>query len=83
MRGTTTFVGVFLGLIFCSFLFTSVQATVAGIDFGSEWFKVALVKGKTFEVVLNDQSSRKTASAVAFTEDLLVGGDAKNLVLTR
>ncbi|MBS1890088.1 MAG: Hsp70 family protein [Actinobacteria bacterium] len=56
------------------------HSLVIGIDFGSEWFKVALVKGKSVEVALNEQSSRKTASAVAFTDDLLVGTDAKNLV---
>jgi hypoxia up-regulated 1 len=59
------------------------QATlgyIMGIDLGTQWFKVGLVKPR-LDVALNDQSSRKTPSVVAYHQDnILVGTDAKNLV---
>ena len=59
------------------------NGSLIGIDFGTEWIEVALVKPRTFEVVLNEQSSRKTPAAVTFTRngDLLLGTDAKNMVI--
>ena len=41
-----------------------------GIDFGSDSFKLSLIKGNTFEVVINKESSRKTLNAVGFTKSL-------------
>jgi hypoxia up-regulated 1 len=36
-----------------------------GIDFGSEFFKASLISpGKTFEIVENETSKRKTNNAV-------------------
>lgn len=66
-------------LLFCNF--ANVESFVMGIDFGTEWFKVAIVKPKMFEVVLNEQSARKTAASIAFQKgDLVIGTEAKNLV---
>lgn len=58
------------------------NSSLIGIDFGTDWIEVALVKPRTFEVVLNEQSSRKTPAAVTFSRngDLLLGTDAKNLI---
>jgi hypoxia up-regulated 1 len=65
------------------FSLSLVEASVVGIDFGSDTFKVSLVKGKSFDVVLNDASGRKTPSAVALDRgELIYGTDAKNLVYT-
>jgi len=39
--------------------------TVIGIDFGSEYFKASLISpGKTFTIVENETSKRKTHNAV-------------------
>lgn len=58
-----------------------IYCLVIGIDFGSESFKVSLVKPKLFDVILNEQSNRKTPSVVAFDQDeILFGTEAKNLV---
>jgi len=44
-----------------------VRGSVLGIDFGSEYMKVALVQsGKPFEIVTNMQSKRKTKSCLFF-----------------
>uniref|UniRef100_A0AAV1V1S3 Uncharacterized protein n=1 Tax=Peronospora matthiolae TaxID=2874970 RepID=A0AAV1V1S3_9STRA len=55
-----------------------VDAVVAGVDLGSEFFKVALVKpGTPFEIVTNVHSKRKTETMVAFDGDeRLYGADA-------
>lgn len=57
---------------------------VLGIDFGSEFSKVALVKpGTPFEILHNVQSKRKTRSAVAFYKgERMFAGDADGM-LTR
>ncbi|KAF9978678.1 hypothetical protein BGZ73_001033 [Actinomortierella ambigua] len=42
-----------------------VDAAVMSVDYGTEWFKVALVKpGIPFDIVLNAESKRKTQSAI-------------------
>jgi len=57
------------------------QGFVIGIDFGSEWFKASVIRAKVFEVALNDQSSRKTATTVTLQNgELILGTDAKNLI---
>ncbi|KAF9923520.1 hypothetical protein FBU30_006442 [Linnemannia zychae] len=44
---------------------TPVDAAVMAIDYGTDWFKVALVKpGIPFDIVLNAESKRKTQSAI-------------------
>ena len=57
------------------------QALVVGIDVGSEYIKVALVKpGTPFEIVHNTNSKRKTEDMVAFYNgQRLYAGDAVNL----
>ena len=57
-------------------------ATVMGIDFGSDSVKVAVIKGSTFEVVINKESKRKTFNAVGFTKtgERVFGNRAESLV---
>ncbi|KAI8816337.1 Hsp70 protein-domain-containing protein [Fimicolochytrium jonesii] len=53
-------------------------ASVIGIDFGAEWFKVSLVKGGVpLEIVLNAETKRKTPAVVLVREgDRRYGADA-------
>jgi hypoxia up-regulated 1 len=62
-----------------------VQAIVAGVDFGGEFFKIALVKpGTPFEIVTNVHSKRKTETMVAFDGDeRLYGADAATVGVRR
>jgi hypoxia up-regulated 1 len=40
-------------------------SSVIGIDFGSEYFKASLISpGKTFEIIENETSKRKTYNSV-------------------
>eukprot|EP01138_Halocafeteria_seosinensis_P001067 gb/GECG01001091.1/.p1 GENE.gb/GECG01001091.1/~~gb/GECG01001091.1/.p1 ORF type:complete len:870 (+),score=141.19 gb/GECG01001091.1/:1-2610(+) len=57
------------------------EAMVLGIDMGSAFMKVALVKpGSPFQIVTNPQSKRTTPTMVAFTEgQRLYGVDADSL----
>lgn len=44
-----------------------VYPTVVGIDLGSEFFKISLISpGKSFQIVENSITKRKTESAVSF-----------------
>ncbi|KAJ3087882.1 hypothetical protein HK102_010077 [Quaeritorhiza haematococci] len=58
----------------------SVEASVVGIDYGTDWFKVSIVKpGVPLEIVLNRESKRKTAATVAIRDGVrLYGSDAVN-----
>ena len=48
---------------------TAKAAGVMGIDFGTDWFKVAVVKpGIPLEVVLNRESKRKTETLVVIKD---------------
>ncbi len=48
-------------------LFAVSQASVLGIDFGSEYFKVSLISpGKSFIIIENTTTKRKTENVVAF-----------------
>lgn len=48
---------------------TTTEAQVLGVDFGSETFKLSAVRpGRAIDIVLNEQSKRKTPSLVAFRE---------------
>jgi hypoxia up-regulated 1 len=52
------------------------------IDYGTEWFKVGLIKpGMPLDVALNKDSKRKTQSVVTIRHDeRIYGGDAVSLV---
>ena len=58
------------------------SAQVVGIDLGSEFIKVASVRRSDgIEIVLNEQTRRKTPNYVGFRgKDRYIGEDAKNLV---
>ncbi|ETW09024.1 hypothetical protein H310_01493 [Aphanomyces invadans] len=62
-----------------------VESNLAGVDFGGEFFKIALVKpGKQFEIVTNVHSKRKTETIVSFNgEERLFGADAMNIEVRR
>lgn len=62
-----------------------IDAIVAGVDFGGEFFKIALVKpGTPFEIVTNVHSKRKTETMVAFDGDeRLYGADAATVAVRR
>ncbi len=52
-------------ILFFTILTKFINSTVLGIDFGSEFFKASLISpGKTFEIVENETSKRKTNNAV-------------------
>ncbi|KAJ1665446.1 lumenal Hsp70 protein [Coemansia sp. RSA 1813] len=57
---------VFLGLLLLlCILPPSATAAVLGIDFGTEWFTIALAKpGRPLDLVLNRDANRQTASVV-------------------
>ncbi len=67
---------VFLAAMYCA------QGMVFGIDLGSQWYKLAFRKpGHPFDIVLNEQSSRKTHTMVAWNrEERVFASDAYNLV---
>lgn len=45
-------------------LVVQVYCAVMSIDFGTEWLKVAIVKGSNVQIVLNTETKRKTANTV-------------------
>ncbi|KAI9203941.1 Hsp70 protein-domain-containing protein [Polychytrium aggregatum] len=55
-----------------------VSASVIGIDYGAEWFKVSIVKtGVPLELVLNRESKRKTNALMTFNKGVRhFGSDA-------
>ena len=57
------------------------QSAVLGIDFGSQFMKVALVKpSNPFQIITNVQSKRKTPTSIAFYEkQRLFAGDAEGI----
>ncbi|KAF8969272.1 lumenal Hsp70 protein, partial [Entomortierella lignicola] len=60
---------------------TPVHAAVMSIDYGTDWFKVALVKpGIPLDIVLNAESKRKTQSAITIRgNDRAFGSEALSL----
>src|SRR4051812_31939065 len=68
-------------ITFLLLLFTSLAscAAIIGIDYGTEFIKVALVKpGIPLEIVLTKDSKRKEAAAVAFKPKSTVLPDASS-----
>lgn len=56
---------LFLSLIIASIFVYISQASVIGIDFGSEYYKISLIApGKTFLIMENTFSKRKTHTSV-------------------
>ncbi|RKO95178.1 hypothetical protein CAUPRSCDRAFT_9327, partial [Caulochytrium protostelioides] len=57
------------------------RAVIVGIDYGTDWFKVALKQpGASLDLVLNRESKRKTASHVLIRDqERLFGNDATSL----
>jgi hypoxia up-regulated 1 len=57
-------------LLLGTVLFTLTQGVIVSIDYGTEWFKIGIVKpGTPFDLVLNAESKRKTDAIVAFKGD--------------
>lgn len=58
------------------------HAAVMSIDYGTDWFKVGLIKpGMPLDVALNKDSKRKTQSVVTIRHDeRIYGSDAISLV---
>ncbi len=65
--------------IFCQL--TLVSASVIGIDYGTDWYKVSLIKpGPVIETVLNRESKRKTAAVILLRDGIrYFGSDAVSL----
>ncbi|KAJ1476849.1 Hsp70 protein-domain-containing protein [Baffinella frigidus] len=42
--------------------------TLLGIDFGSEWIKIAVMRGGKADIVLNENSKRKSVATLSFAE---------------
>ena len=42
--------------------------TFLGIDFGSEWIKIAVMRGGKADIVLNENSKRKSIAALSFAD---------------
>ena len=73
---------VFLSVAVMLFCALEVQAAVMSIDYGTEWFKVGLIKpGMPLDVALNKDSKRKTPSVVTIrNNERIYGSDAVSLV---
>jgi len=65
------------------FQFSNSRAVI-GIDFGTEWIKIGLVKpGAPIDVVLNEQSKRKTENYIGFLDKDRFFGYNANQKITR
>ncbi|KAJ3399564.1 Hypoxia up-regulated protein 1 [Chytriomyces hyalinus] len=61
-----------------------VAASVIGIDFGSDWFKVSIVKpGVPLDIVLNRESKRKTDAVVTIRDGIRYFGTDAVALTTR
>lgn len=58
-----------------------VSADVMGIDFGSDYIKIAgLRKGRTVDIFLNEEANRKTPNFIVFIDgERYIGSSAQNL----
>ena len=58
-----------------------ISAGVIGIDFGSRWIKMSVIRGNEFAVILDAASARKIVNAVSFSDgDRFFGIDAERMV---
>jgi len=66
------------------FLINCTIGAVLGIDFGSEYIKVAIVApGAPFKIVLDEMSKRKIPSVVAFDSDVRQYGNGATSLFTK
>jgi len=67
-------------LLLVAALFAQNSDAAFGIDYGSQWFKIAVVRAGSIETLLNDVSKRKTPTVFAFDNlDRIFGEPAINL----
>lgn len=78
---STTATRIVLGLVLAAALLNvAAHAAVMGVDYGSEYIKLAAPKNNNIDIVLNEQSNRKSANYIGFRgEERYFGDDAKNL----
>ncbi|ORZ14632.1 Hsp70 protein-domain-containing protein [Absidia repens] len=78
---TFRWIGLLIYVAALLFLVQETQAAVMSIDYGTEWFKVGLIKpGMPLDVALNKDSKRKTQSVVTIRHDeRIYGSDAVSL----
>lgn len=70
-----------LGVVFIMCCTLRLSAAVIGIDFGSNWIKMAVIRDNGFNIVLDSASQRKVSNAVSFgDDDRYFGPDAERLV---
>lgn len=82
MRTTAAANSLLLRVILVGCVAAGAGAAILGIDLGSQWMKVALVKpGVPFQIVTNTASKRKTATMVGFgsENERIYAGDAENV----
>lgn len=58
------------------YLVGSAQAALISIDFGTKFNKVGFVKPGKFDLVLNEESKRKSASVIAIKDDERLFGNS-------
>ncbi|KAG2377675.1 hypothetical protein C9374_009191 [Naegleria lovaniensis] len=75
--GVSTFISVALLVTILAYLLVepSHQGPIVGIDLGSRWLKVGIAKsGSPIDLVLNEQSKRKTSNIIGFRgQDRYIG----------
>lgn len=66
----------------CCIWIASTNGAIMSVDLGSDWFKVMLMQGKNFDMVLNEESNRKTSPLIGFTNEgeRLIGSPAATLL---
>lgn len=64
-----------LSAVLLAALVPAALCAVAGIDLGSEHFKVVVVRPGSLDIALNEASGRKTATAIGFSGDERLLGD--------
>jgi len=73
-----------MGSVLLILLIKCTIGAVLGIDFGSEYIKVAIVApGAPFKIVLDEMSKRKIPSVVAFDSDIRQYGNGATSLLTK